>query len=89
MSPFIRVFNRKLLEHPADHELRWSHWFFSVINTTESLAVLDRYVQDCLRTLVSGKRTKGRYQVRYDELKALGYRSLVHAYYEHKRDFAG
>ena len=48
-----------------------------------------RYVQDCLRTLVSGKRTKGRYQVRYDELKALGYRSLVHAYYEHKRDFAG
>ena len=82
-AAFIRVFNRKLLDSPTDHELSWSHWFFSVINTTETLHIIDRYAQDCLRTLVSGKRTKGRFNVRYEDLKALGYRSLVHEYYKH------
>ncbi len=84
-AAFIRVFNRKLLESPTDHELSWSHWFFSVINTTESLQRIDRYAQDCLRVLISGKRTKGRFQVRYGELKNLGYRSLVHEYYAHQK----
>ena len=84
-AAFIRVFNRKLLESPTDHELSWSHWFFSVINTADSLRVIDRYAQDCLRVLISGKRTKGRYQVRYGELKNLGYRSLVHEYYAHRK----
>ena len=61
--------------------MSWSHWFFSVINPTDSLEVIDRYAQDCLRVLVSGKRTKARYNVRYEDLKALGYQSMVHAYY--------
>ena len=82
---FIRIFNRKLLESPMDRELSWSHWFFSVINTADTLHVIDRYAQDCLRTLISGRHTKARYNVRYDQLKALGYRSLVHAYYEHEK----
>lgn len=78
---FIRIFNRKLLESPSDNELTWSYWFFSVINTADSLREIDRYAQDCLRRLISGKRTKARYNVRYEELKKLGYRSLVHEYY--------
>ena len=82
-SAFIRIFNRKLLEMPTGSELSWSSWFFSVITTTESLHGIDLYAQDCLRFLISGKRTKARYNVRYEDLKALGYRSLVHAYYEH------
>ena len=82
-AAFIRVFNRKLLDSPTDRELSWSCWFFSVINTAETLRVIDRYAQDCLRTLISGKRTKARYKVRYEDLKALGYHSLVHEYYAH------
>ena len=78
---FIRIFNRKLLESPSDNELSWSHWFFSVINTTESLHEIDRYAQECLRFLISGRHTKSRYNVRYETLKELGYRSLVNAYY--------
>lgn len=85
-TAFIRVFNRKLLETPTGSELSWSSWFFSVITTTDSLHVIDRYAQDCLRSLMSGKRTKARYNVRYADLKALGYRSLVHAYYEYNKD---
>lgn len=85
-AAFIRVFNRKLLERPLDRELSWSHWFFSVINTTDSLRIIDRYAQDCLRTLISGTRTKARYNVRYEDLKALGYKSLVHAYYSFEKE---
>lgn len=86
---FIRVFNRKLFESPGDNELSWSHWFFPVIGTAESLQVIDRYAQDCLRYLLSGKRTKGRYNVRYGELKRLGYRSLVHEYYKRAEEENG
>lgn len=80
-AAFIRIFNRKLLENSADSDLTWSYWFFSVIDTTDSLREIDRYAQDCLRFLISGTRTKARFNVRYEDLKKLGYRSLVHAYY--------
>jgi hypothetical protein len=78
---FLRIFNRKLLESSGDNELSWSRWFFPVITTSESLRTIDRCAQECLRWLISGTRTKGRYSVRYGDLKALGCRSLVHEYY--------
>ena len=83
---FLRVFNRKLLESPRDNELSWSRWFFPVISTADSLGEIDRYAQDCLRYLLSGTHTKARYNVRYADLKALGYRSLVHEYYAHREN---
>ena len=79
---FIRIFNRKLLEGPVNNELTWSHWFFSVINTSDSLREIDLYAQDCIRYLMYGKHTKARFNTRYDDMKKLGYRNLVHAYYE-------
>ena len=80
-AAFIRIFNRKLLENSEDSDLTWSRWFFAAINTTESLHEIDRYAQDCIRVLLTGTRTKARYQARYGDLKKLGYRSLVHEYY--------
>ena len=80
-SAFIRIFNRKLLENSEDSDLTWSRWFFSVINTPDSLHEIDVYAQDCLRFLIGGTRTKARFNVRYEDLKKLGYRSLVHEYY--------
>ena len=80
-SAFIRIFNRKLLEHPDGGELSWSCWFFPVITTAESLQVIDRYAQECLRFLISDRHTKARFNVRYEDLKRLGYESLVHHYY--------
>lgn len=80
-AAFIRIFNRKLLENSADSDLTWSFWFFSVIDTPDSLRGIDAYAQDCLRFLISGRRTKARFNVRYEDLKKLGYRSLVHEYY--------
>ena len=79
---FIRMFNRKLLENAADNDLTWSNWFFPTITTAASLHEIDLYAQDCIRYLVSGKHTKARFNVRYDYMKKLGYRSLVHEYYK-------
>jgi len=88
-AAFIRIFNRKLLEQSDDSDLTWSRWFFSVINTTESLHKIDVYAQDCIRFLMTGTRTKARYNARYADLKRLGYRSLVHAYYDEKAEESG
>ena len=79
---FIRIFNRKLLESPQDTDLSWSYWYFSSINTTESLHVIDLYAQECLRFLLTGTHTKSRFNARYEDLKRLGYETLVNAYYK-------
>lgn len=82
---FIRIFNRKLFECSEDKDLTWSRWYFSVINTDSSLRIIDNYAQDCLRFLISGKHTKSRFNVRYEDLKNSGLRSLVHEYYLKKQ----
>ena len=81
-AAFVRIFNHKLLEVNEDSDLTWSLWFFPVITTPKSLHEIDLYAQDLLRFLISGKHTKSRFNVRYDELKSLGYRSLVNEYYQ-------
>lgn len=80
-AAFIRIFNAKLLEQSSDNELSWALWFFPVINTDKSLKVIDAYMQECLRFIISGRRTKKRFDVRYRQIKALGYRCLVNEYY--------
>ena len=79
---FIRVFNRKLFENPSDNELTWTYWFFPVINTTRSLHEIDLYAQEQIRFLATETHTKSHYDFRYEDMKKLGYRSLVHAYYD-------
>jgi retron-type reverse transcriptase len=80
---FIKTFNRKLLEGGKDHDLSWALWYFPTITTTESLQLIDRYAQQCIRTLATGKHTKAAYNFRYDDMKHLGYISLVNRYYSH------
>lgn len=82
---FIRIFNRKLFECHEENELSWSKWFFPVINTDESLHKIDLYAQDCIRFLISGKHTKSRFNVKYEDMKNIGYRSLVHEFYDSKK----
>ena len=78
---FVRVFHEKLFENPAENELTWSRWYFPLINTADSLRKIDRYRQNCIRYLATGKRTKAAYNFRYEEMKELGYVSLVHEFY--------
>ena len=79
---FIRVFNRKLFENTVEHELTWARWYFPLVNTVDSLKVIDEYSQSCIRYLATGKHTKAQYNFRYEQMKELGYVSLVNRYYK-------
>lgn len=81
---FVKRFNAKLYDNPVYSELTWTRWFFPVINTDRTLAEIDAYMQECIRYLATGKRTKARFNFRYEDIKALGYRSLVNEYYKHR-----
>ena len=81
MKALIRIFNAKFFEGDDPASLSWSRWFFPVINRTTGLQEIDHYLQQNIRYLSTGRHTKANYRVRYSDLKALGYRSLVHEYY--------
>ena len=85
MKGLILKFNAKLFENEDPDSLSWSRWFFPVINQTEGLKDIDLYLQQYIRYLSTGRHTKVNYRVRYRDLKALGYRSLVHAYYHYRQ----
>ena len=54
--------------------------FFDIVTRLRK-QLLRLFRNDLLRFLISGKHTKSRYNVRYSDLKELGYRSLVNEYY--------
>ncbi len=85
MKGLIRIFMGKFFEDDDPDALTWSRWFFPVINRTEGLREIDRYLQQYIRYLGTGRHTKANYRIRYHDLKTLGYRSLVHEYYVNKR----
>jgi hypothetical protein len=84
---FVKYFNKRLYTSEDPHEINWSRWYFPLINTDRSLKVLDAYMQDCIRYIVTESRTKSRYNFRYEQMKDLGYRSLVHEWYLHREQY--
>ena len=84
MKGLIRSFNNKFFEDGDPEALNWSRWFFPVINRTDGLREIDTYLQQYIRYLGTGRHSKANYRVRYADLKALGYRSLVHEYYRYR-----
>ena len=81
---FIEIFNHKLFDRPDETELSWSYWYFSVITTDKSLKIIDNYAQDCIRYLAYGHHTKGRFKIRYEQIKEWGYRCLVTEWHKWK-----
>lgn len=77
----IRRFNRKFYDLHQEYDFTWSRWFFPVITTDSSLRELDRYFLEYIRYLYSGRHYKGNYAVSYQDIKEMGYRSLVHEYH--------
>ena len=62
----------------------WSRWDFPLLTTAESLKKIDQYLEQYLRFLSTGRHTKKNFNVRYEELKELGFRSLVNEYYKRR-----
>lgn len=78
----IRTFNKKFYDDKDENRFTWSRWFFPVLTTDEGLKEMDAYMVQYIRFLSSGRHYKGNYRIGYEEIKALGYRSLVHEYYK-------
>jgi len=76
-----RTFERKIFDVSGTREFTWSRWFFPVLSCSDGLHEIDEYMLQNLRYLKSGRYYKGNYRVDYEQLKALGYSSLVHEYY--------
>lgn len=85
MKALARYFNAKFFEADDDAMLTWSRWFFPIINQTEGLREIDRYLQQYLRFVATGRHNKANYRIGYAQLKELGYRSLVHEFYKTKK----
>ena len=77
----IRTFNKKYFNEKNEDLFTWSRWFFPVITTDRSLHELDAYLLEYVRYLNSGRHYKGNYKITYDDIKKMGFRSLVHEYF--------
>lgn len=82
----IRTFQKKFYDETDENRFTWSRWFFPVLTTDEGLKELDAYMVQYIRYLSSGRHYKGNYRITYEEIKALGFRSLVHEYYKGKEE---
>ncbi|MBQ4072167.1 MAG: group II intron reverse transcriptase domain-containing protein [Clostridia bacterium] len=82
---YIRHFNKKFYDNPNPNDLTWCRWYFPTITTAESLQALDEYMISCIRYISTGKHTKANYNLRYEDIKKLGYKSLVNSFYKFKK----
>lgn len=86
VKAYINHFNKKLFNNNANNEITWARWYFPIINTADGLKELDEYSQQCIRYIATGKQNKGKYAFTYDEMKRLGYVTLVNSYYNFKNN---
>ncbi|MBR0386058.1 MAG: hypothetical protein IJI05_05890, partial [Erysipelotrichaceae bacterium] len=67
-------------------ELTWSRWCFPLLTTDRGLKEIDGDLLDYIRYLYSGRHYKGNYIVKYDDIKSMGYHSLVHEFHHFRKD---
>ena len=77
----IRSFDHKFYDLTGDNDFTWTRFYFPVINCSDGLKEIDRYMQQYLRYLSTGRHTKANYRVSYEDLKKLGYTPLAAEYY--------
>ena len=82
---FIKHFNKKLYTSESNSEVNWSWWYFPIITTEKSLKEIDVYMQDCIKFVATGSRTKSRFNFTYDKMKELGLQTLVNKWFTLKK----
>ncbi|MCF0117396.1 MAG: hypothetical protein HUJ61_05040 [Bacilli bacterium] len=81
LKAMIKIYNIKFFGK-SNEELSWQYWFFPYITSSNKLKIIDQYLEQELRYIVTGKHNKMNYKkVPYEKLKENGYRSLVNEYY--------
>ena len=77
-----RKYNKKFFGND-NSELSWKYWYFPTINTSKSLKLIDKYYQEEIRYMITGKHNKRNFKkVPYKLIKECNYRPLVNEYYK-------
>lgn len=84
---YMNFINRHFFgDENKDNEINWTAWAFGVIDKIDTLKKLDNCVQKGIRSIITKKKSKVKYKIKYDDIKKLGYTNLVHSYYhDHKK----
>ena len=82
---FIKQLNSILYTSDYRSEVNWSWWYFPLITTDKSLHEIDLYMQDCVRYVATGCRTKARYNFTFEQMKENGLQTLVNRWHKYKK----
>lgn len=84
---FIKGMNGKFYARDSEDKTCWMEWYGFTLTTTKSLALIDQYMVQYVRYILSGKQKgyKKNAEVPYEKIKELGYRSLVNEYWKMKK----
>ena len=85
ISVMNNKFNKKFYYNTTENELTWAKWYFGIINTDNGLKEIDKYMQQYLRYIVTGKFGKKNFDITYEFLKDNNYKPLVSAYYNRNK----
>ena len=85
-AAFIRSMDYKFYDLFGENAFTWTRWYFPVLTSTKGLHEIDETMVQYLRYLKTGRHYKGNYKTSYEELKKLGYTSLVHEFYTWKKE---
>ena len=86
VKSFINSFNKKLYNNSVTYEMTWARWYFPLITTDRSLKIIDNYMQECIRYIAIEKHTKAAYNFKYNQMKDLGFQSLVNNWYKYRKE---
>jgi len=79
----ITIMNRKFYGHGDNGELSWDLWYLPVLTTDASLRMIDRYFEEELRSIPTGKHNRRNYKITsYEHLRECGFKPLVRRYHE-------
>ena len=81
----IRYLNDKFYNNSIRGEITWCRWYFPLITTDDKLRRIDVYAIQNIRYLFTGKYSKKNYDLEYESIKEMGYRSLVNSFWNYKK----
>lgn len=81
----IRYLNNKFYHNSIKGEITWCRWYFPLITQDDKLKQIDEYAISAIRYLYTGKYGKKNYDLGYQEIKSMGYRSLVNSFWKYKK----
>ncbi len=82
---FVKYLNRYFYDNRGSGRMTWARWYFPLLTTDEDLRAIDRYAQELIRYVYFEAHKKSNYDLRYEQLKQLGYRPLVAEYYRSRQ----